>query len=215
MLYSNLAKEGHLILHIDATGGLIKKFEYLKRSAFLLSAVPNSTVEEIKACSVSDCIVEECRVEDVSFWLRRVRCDVARLQGSRFDTAESCPSVVVTDFSWVMLHASVNVFCGTTMIPYLNSIFRHVLGQAPTPLTCHVFSCSSHFLSRAARNMVKFFGKGEKNSRDLLMHCIAALISAPSLSEAGRIWQLMIQVFSHPNATEQWNASYYDLFWTS
>lgn len=212
-MYSKLSNAGNLILHVDATAGLIKKAEYVKRQMYLLSAVVDSVHDEVDALSVSDCLTEECRVENVEFWLRKLRCDVARLQGSRFDGVESSPSVVVVDFSWVLIHACVAVFCGTTVSQYLSTLFNISMGRstADCQLDCRLFACASHFISRAAKSLSRFFRKEEREGRQLMLQCVAALISASSLAAASDLWKLMVQVFSHNRHSAGWNTGFQQL----
>lgn len=162
------------VLHLDATGSIIKKSEYVRKQLYLMSAVLDSPQKYIPALSLSDCLTEEVRMEDVEFWLRKIRCDISRLHSIRFNTMESAPSVIVMDFSWVFIHASLSVFCGTTIVPYLYFIYNKGLGN-PDSFTpgCVIFACSSHFIARAARNMNRFFSNNERSQRNMMLRCIA------------------------------------------
>lgn len=205
-LYSKLAKSGSLILHLDATAGLIRRAEYLKRQLYLLSAVVDSPMTELPPISISDCVTEESRVEDVEFWLRKLRCDVSRLQNVHFADESSTPAVVVTDFSWALIHAALAVFADANIIQYLNTMFQRSMGCPQTAASpCIIFSCSSHFIARSARNLSKLVSCIE--TRELLLRSMAALISASNLKEAGRVWGLMVSVFGTPNITPQWETN--------
>ncbi len=209
-LYGKLAKSGSLILHIDATAGIIKRAEYVRKQVYVLSAVVDSPFNEIEAFSVSDCLTEECRVEDTEFWLRKLRCDVARQLGVRMDTTESAPAVVVVDFSWVLLHSCLAAFCGTTALPYLKEVFHSSMGES-TEGTCRVFSCTSHFMSRAARALSAHFTKDERPARQLMLHCIAGMVSAPNLASALELWKLMNNVFGRPPTDTRWKDDFSQL----
>ena len=147
-----------MILHVDATGGIIRRAEYVKRQLFLFSAVVDSPNEDTSCVSISDCLMEECRTENAEFWLRRLRNDIARMQQVHLNHDHSVPAVVVVDFSWVLLHACASVFCGTTVLGLLKQTFE--ISTKPVPgnnRACSLFACSSHFMSRAARTLRKFF----------------------------------------------------------
>lgn len=209
-LYSLLAKAGNLIVHVDATAGIIRRAEYVKRQLYLLSAVVDSSVEQIPCISVSDCITEDCRAEDVEFWLRRLRNDVSRSQHVNFNSENSTPAVVVVDFSWVLLHACASVFCGTTLVKYLHNVFEKSIGHPVKDIesNCSLFSCSSHFMSRAARNLSRYFSQSEKDVRELMLHSIAGLICSATLHDAAKLWNTMLQVFGTSTITPQWVDSY-------
>ena len=98
-LYSDLAKNDSLILHLDATGGLIRRGEYVKRQIFLYSAVIDSPDVETSCISISDCLMEQCRLQNVEIWLRHIRSDVAILQNVNMIHEKSAPIVVVSHFT--------------------------------------------------------------------------------------------------------------------
>ena len=209
-LYSKLAKGGSLILHVDATGGIIRRAEYVKRQLFLFSAVVDSPNEDTSCVSISDCLMEECRTENAEFWLRRLRNDIARMQQVHLNHDHSVPAVVVVDFSWVLLHACASVFCGTTVVGLLKQTFEtSIKPVAGNNRACSLFSCSSHFLSRAARTLRKFFSHHEKESLQLVLHCIGGLICAPNLKDASLLWDLMLGVFGASDSTgKNWKDMY-------
>lgn len=64
----------------------------------MFSAVVDSPVSDIPALSVSDCLAEEVRMEDVDYWLRKLRCDVSRLQGRRLHAKENLPKGFLVGF---------------------------------------------------------------------------------------------------------------------
>ena len=193
-LFARLARKGSLILHVDATAGIIRRAEYVKRQVYLFSAVIDSPKEETSCVSISDFLTEECRTENAEFWLRRLCNDVARMQQLHLDHDDSSPAVVVVDFSWVLLHACASVFAGTTVVGYLNRTFNSK-SAASDGSKCSIFVCSSHFIARAARSLRKHFLPTNKEAHRLIMHCIAGLIAAPTLNDAALLWDLMIDVF--------------------
>ncbi len=177
-----------MVLHLDATAGIIRRAEKIKRQLFLFSAVIEAPYVDIPALSVSDCLMEECRVEDVEFWLRKLRCDVARLQNTRLNNEDSVPAIIVVDFSWVLIHASITVFCGTTILPYLRAVFDRRTGFTEAMhVPCILFSCTSRFIARAARNLSRFFTTIEASARQTLLHCMAALVSSPTLNDPDKM----------------------------
>lgn len=206
---SRLAKTGSLILHIDATAGIIRRAEYVKRQLYLFSAVVDCPYEDTSCVSISDCLMEECRSENAEFWLRRLRNDASRMQHIHLNHEQSAPAVVVVDFSWVLLHACASVFCGTTIVGYLNRTFAHNTGSAQcNDSVCSLFVCSSHFMAVAARNLRRHFSAQEKEVRELLLHCIGGLISAPTLNDASLLWDLMIEVFGRADCGSGWEHSF-------
>lgn len=211
-LLSRLARSGELRLHIDATGGIIKKAEYVKKQVYLFSAIPDSPFETIPCLSVSDCLLEESRVENVEHWLRKLRNDVSRTQRVHFSHDFTAPNIVIVDFSWVLLHSTASVFCNTTIIGYLNRVFSAcVKNHYVEEYMSAIFVCSSHFISRAAKTLSKHFSAKEKDMREFLLHCIAALVCAPSFNSASITWREMVNVFGAAFESCEWTKSYANL----
>lgn len=211
-LYSELAKDNRLILHIDATGGIIKKAQYVKKQMFLFSAVVDDPTGETEAVSVSDFLTEQSLDEDVSFWLKKIRNDVARMENIRFASRSTCPSVAVMDFSWVIIYAALDVFCQTSLVQYLQDTFqRCIKNDDECPQTTVLFSCSSHFISRAAKTLSRFFSNTESTARKFLLSCVGLLICSPDLYTAGVIWKTMLDVFGRPKKDSTWQKSYANL----
>lgn len=191
-----------MILHMDATAGIIRRSEYIKRQMYLLSAVPDSPFHEVPPLSISDCITDECRVENAEFWLRRLRCDVSRLKNLRLQTEQSIPAVVVVDFSWVLIHVSLSA--AWKLATFDKCVGVQPLLKKPRSI---LFACSSHFIARAARNLSRFFSSCESTARQLLLHCVAALICAPSLHNAEALWRKMLIIFGQAWKDDTWFAA--------
>lgn len=82
------------ILHIDATGGLVRNSIYTGKNIYQFSIVPASRKEEISCVSVRDFLSERCRVENVAYWLHTFRNGVSRVCGERLmRTAALSPTV--------------------------------------------------------------------------------------------------------------------------
>ena len=113
------------ILHLDATGGILRKSIYSGKDVYLFSLVPESLGKDLECVAVSDFLTERARVRDVSMWLTHVRCDISLLSNERVD--QSHPYIFVTDMSWPLMHAVVHVFAGLFMEEYLRRTFQRLL----------------------------------------------------------------------------------------
>jgi len=194
-LYAKLARKRQLILHVDATGGIVRKTDYMRKQVYLFSAVVDSTKETIPALSISDFLTESSCHENVQMWMQKLKNDTARIQHVRLNTPSTAPCVIVTDFSWPLIHASVSVFCGTTIVKYLQETFQRCVEGRP-PNDTVLFSCSSHFIGRASKVLSRFFDSSSQACRQLLLQCLGLLICAADLKRASAIWECMVAVFN-------------------
>ena len=60
-------------LHTYATGSIVRKSFYTEKNMFLFSILPQIKKDNVKAASVRDFLTEQCRVEDMSYWLNAFR----------------------------------------------------------------------------------------------------------------------------------------------
>lgn len=161
--------------------------------------------DSIQTLRISDFLTEESTDEYVTFWLKEVRNDVARIEHSRFSSQFNCPTVVVTDFSWLLIHASLDVFCHTDIIKYLRTTFQRCIKCDPKSVEeTVIFTCSSHFISRAAKILSRVFTNKEARARQLLLSCVGLLICSPDLQTSRLIWSTIIQVFGSTSKDQSW-----------
>lgn len=177
------------VLHIDATGGIVRNSIYTKNKVFLFSIVPASKTDDVECVSVSDYLSERLRVEDITYWLLTFLNGMRRVFGERM--ASKSRQIIVTDASWALIHASLLAFGHTTILAYLEVSFRYFTMRTDKR-TCLLFLCSSHVIARVSKTITGF-ANGE--SKRLLLTSFGALLSATTLEEAANIWKQMVILF--------------------
>lgn len=175
-------------LHLDATGGLIRKSEYVNRQMFLFSAVSGNSLVCFPS---SEMLSERCRTDDVISWLVMMYTDFSRATGGRI-FGNCVVRNIIIDMSWVLLHSSLFVFCRMTVSEYLVQIYNHLQAGDPCP-DVTVFLCGSHLLNNFVRHL-RDIVKG-RDTLKCLIQCLVSLYLAPSITEAGCIWHCMCLAF--------------------
>ena len=72
------------------------------------------------------------------------------------------PRMVMTDFSWAIIHACLKVFCNETLTDYLNRSYRIVIGEAADEefLKTRLHVCAAHMMKLKKKHASeKFFKK--------------------------------------------------------
>lgn len=192
-----LAKKAE-ILHIDATGSVVRPSIYTKHNIYLFSVVPAMLTTDIPTVAVSDFLTERCRVEEIVYWLMSIHCGVNRVTNTLVDCCDY-RKIIVCDFSWAIIHSVITVFCRSRLDQYLHSMFRrlraHLNLSQPT-----LFICSSHLLARVSRTVSGF---KKPNHKKLFLSCFASLITANSIEDANELWRLMTILFGFKNYNQK------------
>ncbi|CAF0801527.1 unnamed protein product [Brachionus calyciflorus] len=82
------------------------------------------------------------------------------------------PKVILTDFSWAKLHATMKVFNNMDVISYLKLSFQLLFEEkeyALRPINTMIYICSTHFLKNVNDDAMKELKyKNDENSNDAL-----------------------------------------------
>lgn len=183
------------VLHIDATGGIVRNSIYTKRRVYLFSIVPESKIDDMECVSVSDYLSERLRVEDVTYWLMTFLNGMHRVCGEKLTTKAA--KIIVTDASWALIHASLFTFGHTTIHAYLDASFRTFTTKTDRR-PCILFLCSSHVIARVAKTVTGFDKSEEKH---FFLYCFGTLLTATCMEEAANVWEKMVTLFGSKNYT--------------
>lgn len=184
------------ILHIDATGGIIKKTIMTGKDILLFSIVPDTSAQEFDCVSVSDFLTERYRTQDLLYWLASVKCDMANATHSQLSTPLAY--TIVVDMSWAIIHAAMLVFCDCVIQSYLETVFDALMKNVHRK-EATIFICSSHFIANVARSISKY----PKDIRCMFLSCFGRILTATSLHEAAEVWKEMNIIFGSTHFTQQ------------
>ncbi len=133
-------KEGHWVLHIDATGNVLRwrpeKSERPKPVYYYAAVTPSPLKGE-------PCIPLFEFVTDVHNVPNRKTAIISWF--SHVQNVVSPPSVIVIDWSWALLHALVSVVCLETVQEHISRLWRRILLSQPDDKPCIRF-CIAHFV---------------------------------------------------------------------
>ena len=183
------------VLHLDATGNIIRRTLYVNRRILLCSAVLSGTDPQMLVAPVSDCLLGHTRTEDLVTWLTNFKCSYARVtNSSMWRRMQNFPKVICTDFSWAFIHAVLSML-GTKISDYLNMQFKRLLEIKPVkPQSPLLVICASHFIARVARTInIRDF-----ETRTTFLRCFALIQLALTMEKAVSIWNEMVVYFGTP-----------------
>ena len=188
--------KGRTILHLDATGSLVRKLEGIfselerKKILYYVLVLPHKT--KGKMClPVAEMVSSSHNTLTIASWLSRFVHDVRKLSRHR-----NMGFIIVTDFSWAQIHAAITAFNMTNLPDYFMKVYKILEGkmnQAEIENFSIIHLCAAHFMKMIADKAAH----SVKNSklRRFFLFCIARLIECTQLFSAKSLYRNMCIVF--------------------
>ena len=191
-IYIERAKQKRLILHLDATGGIIQNkglHPQNKRVFYYALVVAGCPDEGISSMPLSEHMTNNHTAPNLTFWLLDFLLQMYNFKGTKY-----LPSVIVTDFSWALLNASCLAFNGEKLINFINNCFVAMTSNEKfldNKTLLHI--CAAHLLKFVFNKLKQFDALNE--TKQLAKFAFARLVVCESLDEARSIFASMCNVF--------------------
>jgi hypothetical protein len=108
------------VLYFDATSSVIDCIPKQKRP-FLYSLVCHD--------SLNKTIIPICEFLTTQHTSKKVSQYLSAIKSNLDDEMQSAISIIVTDFSWTLMHAIITTFNHCSVMTYLNWCFDHLYGK--------------------------------------------------------------------------------------
>lgn len=105
------------MVHIDATGSEIAKIPWAESDVHHYASVVKGEKNKAPVC-LTEFLTEVKNTTKISSWLKTWQDDTSPLNNGKFPN----PEVVVIDYSWALIHATLNAFHGAGIIQYLKTV---------------------------------------------------------------------------------------------
>lgn len=189
------------VLHFDATGCIVRNFEGVRKRLLLYSLVIANVTSGEPPVALLEMLSSSHDTCSIRAMLQRFHHGVSLInnQGISF-MLPSC--LVVTDFSWALIHAVLFDVVMMDVHRYLLLTYESVVNHKQWNKSSGVFLCSNHVVKNFARKTARFFGSSTK-SRNLLMHCFVLMQYSLNFSDIIGILQDIVTVFSSETCCER------------
>ena len=171
------------IMHFDATGSIFRTIQGVRTRMLLYSLIIANPIQGEPPVAIAEMVASRHTTDMVSHMLLCVRLDVNRLCGRQLTTGFS-NCLVVTDFSWALIHAVLHEFNDALDInSYLLRTYN-TLARCKTWQPCAgVFLCVNHMIHIVSRKIGKL-ASGNNKLRAAFMHCFVLLQYSCDCKEA-------------------------------
>jgi hypothetical protein len=189
------------VFHLNATGSIFLSVAGLRKRMLLYSLILSNTVKGEPPVAVLEMVANQHDTETVSHMLLCFRMDFNRVM-RRSVTTSFVGSLVVTDFSWVLIHAVLHEFNNAKDInTYLTETFQCMIEEKSWNPCTGVFLCANHVIHLVAQKATKL--KSSRNVRQAFTHSFALLQYCESTHVALRSASSILILFGLPQKTPQ------------
>jgi hypothetical protein len=183
------------ILNIDASGNVIEHPLWTDKQVLIYNATTRRSKGETPI-PVTQLISDGHSQSEISFWLSRTKSIYLDICKTPFPA----PDIVVTDYSWAIIHASLFTFAGAKLLIYLD-MCKKAKEDGVVSFTLLIL-CYAHVLRAVSSHLAKlllkrgsFTAKENLEVKRLALHMFAALLRTTALASAKEIFHLMCIVF--------------------
>lgn len=169
-----LLKSSPNVLYLDATGNIVRGLRGIKKRFLLYTIVKPSCNGPIP---VADMITSSHDTFSISTFLNNFILSAARhvkLSNSFLFNTSVC-QLVVTDFSWAIIHSVLRSLVGTDIDHYLQTMFDALINDKKVDM-CLLFICSNHFIHNTSRQLRKKHPKISKQDFQDFMQMLVFLM---------------------------------------
>lgn len=198
LLKQQKALQKSVTLHVDATGGVFKQPVGSKLSLLYLVIAKR---EDGITWPLAEMINDRGTVTEIAHFLSCIK-DNVKVAGRIAD-------IVCTDFSYALIHATVNAFNFESIDDYIERCYNLFTGNRVTypSSKVYVFICTAHLVNAFKRNLRKKVVTNQRRVLDLAQYALARLQEAGMLEEISELTKVIVRTFGAQNiSTEELEA---------
>ena len=187
-------KEKYSYVHIDATGGVIKKLR--EQNQLLLYAILfKDGIDCINTIPLAHALLTDHTVPSIGYFLGKVAYDIHQVKNKPI-----LPSFFVTDFSAAMINSILQAFNVENINNHLNRCWNTVCGKYNAKelrSLSFIHLCCCHVIHAMARSLNA--ARIDKKIRRGILHIFAFILCGNNMKELYDILGLVINIFGDPN----------------
>jgi len=168
-----------LVLHLDATGSVVRKLNEKGKRVFYYAGVVNI---DGKLIPLLNFVSSEHNIAAISCYLMRFK----HCFGQKWPVFRT----VVLDFSMALLSAVCESWNKLSLIDYINNCYKYCKSDKPNQQFIVILLCGSHFehmISRSVKSITKI-----KKIHDFILDCTALLIISTNLNSIRLMFNILL-----------------------
>lgn len=171
----------NIILHMDSTGSLFRKPQYLKCKRIYYYSIIAKHVHEI--INLAQMITSEHGIVSISTFLKRYKSFIIE-KSKKWPFAKA----IVVDWSWALINSILQEWNGTTIKQYLQLTYDSFDSNVESLRGMSVLKiCFAHFMKIVSRTINDNF-RELKPVKRVLMECMALLCLCRSMDELDTVF---------------------------
>ena len=174
-LFVDLARKKKCFLYFDATGSVVKKIKPCTKRVLYYALVAKVN-KETPAIPIAEFLTSSHTVIDINYFLSRVEQAAARVS-VKFKT----PNKVETDYSWALIHSTIQTFNKMTTSKYMTNVWEGLMPK------CVLHICAAHVMKKISDKI----RDKSKDLKEFIMICMANFIDSKSREDVDTLFTLM------------------------
>jgi hypothetical protein len=188
------------VLHLDATGSIFKSIQGLRKRMLLYSLILPNKVQNEPPIAIAEMVANMHNTEIISHFLLCLRMDCNRLSKKPI-TRPFTSSLVVTDFSWVLIHSVLHELNDALDInAYLTKTYASLVEGHNWSKCTGVFLCVNHVVHIVAKKCRKYTSV-DAELRETFMQSFVLLQYSRNFQHAMQVVRNIFTVFGVKNSS--------------
>ena len=199
ILAATLLKQPDTVLHIDATGSVVKKVADIKKRVNYYAAVLPGNGRGHPPLPVAEYMTSDNGVASLTSWLMNFLYDAEKIATLKVQRVE-------TDFSYALLHAVNKAFNDCSLVNYVNTCYKIATeAEVPNPPQTILHICTNH----AIKAIVNGVGRQTKNKdvRNFYGYVCTRMLRDVSLPSVVTTFRHLCILVLSPNLGDEANRS--------
>ncbi|CAF1118318.1 unnamed protein product [Rotaria sordida] len=189
-----IRKEKYSYVHIDATGGILRKMSEQKHS-FLYAIIFKDGIDVDDTVPLAHAILSSHTVASISYFFGRLGESIAEVHRKMV-----LPSFFIIDFSAAIMNAVLQTFNTETINIHLNRCWNVIQGQYNAKQLrslSFIHLCCCHVIHAIARSLTT--AHVDKKTRRATLHIFAFILCSNDIEQLYDILGSVINIFGDPN----------------
>ncbi|KAI6647066.1 hypothetical protein LOD99_8903 [Oopsacas minuta] len=185
-------KDKSIILHLDATGSIIRKIESSQHKVFYYALTVQHPTYSASPVPLAKMISSGHTSAEISYFLHKWYLEAKKILGYNINIGQ-----IEIDFSWALIHSVCNAFLKCDIDIYLDKCWNRVDTNSPNQeleLKLILHLCSAHIMHGIGFHINRKF-KLNKEVRKLFLYSFGYLVRCTNITQISSVFTSLCYVF--------------------
>ena len=191
-----LFKNKRNIVHLDATGSIIRKIDSSQKKVFYYALTVGHPDYSTSPVPIAEMISSAHSSAEITYFLHKWALEAKKIVGSELNIGQ-----IEIDYSWALIHSVCSAFLKCDLETYLNKCWTKIEFDPEGEFINYniiIHLCSAHLLNGICYHVNKKF-KLNKNVRKLLLFSVGYIVCCTDINKINNVFRSLCIVFLSGN----------------